>query len=75
MVRYQNSNGNSGVIAYEIGQDFIRVLFSDDSIYRYTKVSAGAGNIEHMKSLAINGIGLNSYINTTVRMLYARKER
>ena len=33
MERYQNLGGNSGVVAYEIGQDFIRVQFSDGSIY------------------------------------------
>ena len=65
----------SVITDYEIGQDFIRVQFSDGSIYRYTYASAGATNIEYMKQLAKQGHGLNSFINKNVRKLYAAKER
>ena len=75
MERYRNLGGDSGVVAYEIGADFIRVQFSDGSIYLYTNASAGPRNIEHMKQLASDGQGLNAFINTTVRKAYARKER
>ena len=75
MKPYKNINGNSGVIKYEVGDDFIRVQFSTGAIYSYTYDSAGESNIEHMKMLAQKGSGLNSFINTTVRDLYARKER
>jgi len=73
--RYRNIDGDSGVYAYEYGDDFIRVEFSTGSIYLYTSDSAGADNIEHMKRLAINGDGLNSFINRVVRRLYETKER
>ncbi len=75
MERYRNLGGDSGVVAYEIGADFIRVQCSDGAVYLYTDVSAGSHNIEQMKLLARNGQGLNSFINTTVRKAYARKER
>lgn len=75
MESYRNLGGNSGVEAYEIGQDFIKVQFSDGSVYMYTNKSAGARNIERMKQLAANGQGLNSFINTVVRNDYAWKER
>lgn len=75
MESYRNLGGDSGVEAYEIGQDFIKVQFSDGSVYMYTYASAGAGNIEQMKQLAANGRGLNSFINTVVRNDYAWKER
>lgn len=75
MERYKNLGGDSGVAAYEIGQDFIRVQFSDGSIYLYNYASTGPQNIEHMKQLARNGQGLNSFISKTVRKAYARKER
>lgn len=75
MEPYGNLGGDSGVVAYENGPDFIRVEFSDGAIYLYTYASAGSHNIEHMKSLAGNGQGLNSFITTTVRKRYARKER
>lgn len=75
MERYGNLGGDSGVVAYENGPDSIRVQFSDGSIYLYTYASAGPHNIEHMRHLASNGQGLNSFISTTVRKRYARKER
>ena len=75
MERYRNLGGDSGVAAYKIGPDLIRVRFSDRAIYLYTYASAGSRNIEHMKQLAQRGQGLNSFINTNVRNAYARKER
>ncbi len=75
MERYKNLSGNSGVAAYENGPDFIRVEFRDGAVYLYTYGSAGAANIETMKRVATDGRGLNSFINTTVRKAYARKER
>lgn len=75
MERYANLGGESAVVGYEIGNEFIRVQFSDDSIYLYTYASAGANNIEQMKTLARNGQGLNAFINKHVRKLYERKER
>jgi hypothetical protein len=73
--RYDNRSGNSGVAGYECGADFIRVQFSEGSIYRYTYGSAGAANIESMKRLARGGKGLSTFIATSVREKYASKER
>lgn len=75
MEHYKNLGGDSGVSAYEFGDDFIRVQFSDGSVYLYTDVSTGSYNIEEMKRLAQIGEGLNAFINTTVRKEYAAKER
>lgn len=75
MERYGNNDGDSGVRAYEIGLDFIRINFSSGSVYLYTYESAGKDNIEQMKLLAQRGDGLNTFINTKVRNLYAQKER
>ncbi len=74
MEPYGNLGGDSGIEAYEIGDDFIRGQFSSGSIYLYTYESAGSENIELMKGLANEGEGLNSFINATVRSNYARKE-
>jgi hypothetical protein len=70
MKRYSDIDGDSGVVGYEIGDDFIKVQFSTGAIYLYTYQSAGVANIEHMKVLAQNGEGLNSFINKHVRKLY-----
>ncbi len=75
MERYRNLGGDSGVVAYEGGADFIRVQFADGTVYLYTYGSTGSSNVEHMKQLAIRGQGLNAFINTVVRKAYARKER
>lgn len=72
---YKDIDGDSGVSAYEYGSDFIRVQFSTGVVYIYIYQSAGAANIERMKKLADAGDGLNAFINTQVRKLYARKER
>ena len=75
MKPYANLGGDSGIVAYEDGPDFIKVQFSDGSIYLYTDASAGSNNIAYMKQLAESGEGLNSFINRHVRDLYAAKLR
>ncbi len=73
MPRYANLGGDSGVESYEIGDDSITVVFSTGVLpYRYTYASAGAANIEQMKSLAQRGEGLNEFINRYVRDKYER---
>lgn len=75
MDSYKNLGGDSGVIAYEIGVDFIKVQFKDGSLYLYNYHSAGNNNIEQMKRLAIEGRGLNSFISRVVKKMYASKLR
>ena len=75
MERYKNIGGNSGVVGYEIGSDFIKVKFeSSGKVYLYDYASAGRDNIEHMKTLAKNGTGLNAFINRNVKKLYSHIE-
>lgn len=74
MERYRNIDGDSGVVAYENGPDFIRVQFESGAVYLYTYASAGPQNIERMKTLANSGEGLNAFINKYVRKMYAKKE-
>ena len=73
MERYKNLGGDSGVVAYEIEDDSIKVKFRDHSIYLYSSKSAGSSNIEEMKRLAIKGQGLNSFINMNVQKKYEAK--
>ncbi len=70
-----NLGGDSGVVAYELGDDPITVKFGDGAVYLYTYQSAGSHNIEQMKELAVAGRGLNSFINKYVRKQYASKLR
>lgn len=73
MESYRNLGGNSNVSAFDISSDSITVRFGDGATYLYNYGSTGSGNIEHMKGLALNGSGLNSFINRNVRKQYAIK--
>lgn len=80
MERYRNSNGDSGVAAYEIGADYILVKFTKGGTYSYSYRKAGQRYVDEMKRLAQRGRGLNSYINKTlrtcmIRMLQGKSQR
>jgi hypothetical protein len=75
---YKDLSGQSNASRYEIGQDYITVEFKTRgkdgcNTYKYTYMSAGEANIEHMKKLAVAGLGLNSFINTQVKKRYECK--
>jgi hypothetical protein len=75
MQRYGNLSRGSGVVAYAIRPDAIEVKFQDGWIYLYTHASAGAANIETMKTLAAAGKGLSTFISRQVRHRYQSKRR
>ncbi|MEO7912577.1 MAG: hypothetical protein ABIV47_23250 [Roseiflexaceae bacterium] len=75
MEPYRNVAGDSAVVAYEIGDDSIKVLFRDGWIYTYNNESTGHSNIEHMKTLASAGSGLANFISRVVKAQYAAKSR
>ena len=63
MQPYGNQSGTSGVTAYEIGPDFIQVQFDSGAPYTYTHESVGRSNVEQMKTLAVAGQGLSTFIS------------
>lgn len=75
MPTYRNLSGDSGILAYEYGNDWIEVEFRSGRwrFYTYTCSSAGQERIEQMKILANAGRGLNAYIDRHVAKLYASK--
>ena len=76
--RYANKGGNSRIIAYEIGKNFVRVYFSGSykyNTYTYTYKSASEEDIEEMKRLAVEGQGLLSYIMNNVKFKYEKDSR
>ena len=75
MEQYANLGRDSGVVAYEITADSITVQFRDHSLYLYNFNRPGTEAVEHMKSLALAGRGLNSYISRVVRKNFAQKIR
>ena len=72
MQAYKNLGGNSGVRAFSIGESYIDVQFNSGAVYRYSYKSAGIEKVEHMKRLAMQGHGLNSYIMCYAKMDYER---
>ena len=75
MKRYKNLSGNSKVAAYEIGKDFVKVGFTANSAYLYSNQSAGPDNISQMKTLALAGKGLGTFIDANLKEGFARKTR
>lgn len=73
MEPYKNLSGNSGVVAYEVGPDYIKVKFRDGDVYLYNYSVTGRDNVEQMKELAIEGGGLSTFISRYVRDDYAAK--
>jgi hypothetical protein len=68
MENYRNRSGNSNVKHFQIEQDSITIIFNGSTEhYKFTYQSAGSQHVDRMKLLALNGIGLNSYILTNVK--------
>ncbi len=55
---------HSGIANYWIGPTWIKIKFKNSSLrYKYEENHYGKKDIDHMKTLAKKGEGLNSYIN------------
>jgi len=64
MKKYLDKTNNSGVESFEITSNSIKVKFKySDEIYIYSYESAGKIHVENMKNLAVEGIGLSTYIS------------
>lgn len=75
MKNYKNLSGKSTVAMYELAKDFVTVRFTNQSVFRYSNQSAGMDNVRQMKTLALAGKGLGTFIETKLKDLYARKVR
>lgn len=75
MEAYQNKSGVSGVVAYEIGSDFIKVKFEKNHcVYLYNYQRPGAMHVDEMQRRALAGIGLATYIGKYINKNYYSKE-
>lgn len=73
MERYKDLDHDSNILAFEIGSDYIIVVFKDNSSYLYNSTRPGINIVNQMKRLASVGEGLNSFIMKYVRKNYAQK--
>jgi len=74
MKPYQNHAGDSGVLAYEAGGDYIKIKFLGGEVYLYTNAVTGERHVAEMKKLAAKGKGLSTYISQHVKDRYAEKQ-
>jgi hypothetical protein len=73
MKKYLNRSGKSGVKYYEIGKDYIKVWFIHaDKSYLYNYIKPGKEHVKKMKTLAMAGKGLSTYISQHVGENYFR---
>ena len=63
MTSYKNLNGDSGILEYKIGTNYILILFKKTGTYKYDYINVGKVHVEAMQKLAKQGPGLNTYIN------------
>lgn len=68
---YQDTDDESGVVAYRIGAGSITIRFRSGGTYLYDASAPGAAHVAEMQRLARAGDGLNTYINKYVRKNYA----
>ena len=73
MERYKNLSGKSKITSYSIDENSITILFDNESFYLYSIMKVGLANMNQMKKLALQGLGLNSFINKNVSKLYDKK--
>jgi len=75
MTSYRNRVGNSNIVAYEITENTIQVVFKRGRYrnYLYDSVRPGSAAVEKMKILAEQGCGLNAYISSVIKGRHARK--
>jgi len=75
MTPYGNLSGDSGVAAYSIGENFIKVQFRHSpKLYVYDDGKPGLAHVMQMQRLAVVGRGLSSYISQNVKKNYSRIE-
>jgi len=73
MKRYRNLDGQSGVLAYELGKGWIHTRFVGGETYEYTDAVTGGENVRNLQVLAQAGQGLSTYVSKFVHDTYARK--
>lgn len=70
---YKQLSGKSGVSHFEVGDDYIKILFNNGALYLYTNKITGERHVGQMKILAREGRGLSTYISQHVKEKYAAK--
>jgi hypothetical protein len=75
MIRYRNLRQQSSVLAYDYGDDWIKVEFDSGDICIYTYEAVGRQNVEAMKKCAHKGKGLESYLAMNIQKMMQKKKK
>lgn len=67
MRKYAHPAGDTGVTGFEFGPDSITLWFADGALERYTEQDLGRARIARMKRLAVEGSGLEAFIDRHIR--------
>jgi hypothetical protein len=72
---YSKLSGDSGVVAYDIGDDFIKIQFRHNrKVYVYDSAKPGWSHVQQMQRLATAGRGLSTYISQQVGKNFSKIE-
>jgi hypothetical protein len=75
MTPYSNLSGDFGVVAYDVGDDFIKVQFRHSrKVYVYNSAKPGWSHVQQMQRLAAAGRGLSTYISQHVGKNFSKIE-
>jgi hypothetical protein len=76
MVPYRNLHRISSILAYELGEESIKVEFISGAVREYTYENVGRSHVESMKRCAVKGKGLGSYVmNNEPHFIALKKSR
>ena len=73
MLQYKNLSGDSKIARYHIAKDALTIRYTDNSVYLYTNQSTCPETISKMKTLALAGKGLGTFIHAGIKDRYSRK--
>jgi hypothetical protein len=74
MIPYKNLHRLSSILAYELGDESIRIEFVSGAVRDYTYENVGRDHVEAMKKCAIKGKGLGSYVMQNERHFIALRD-
>lgn len=62
-MKYRDVSGNSGIVNFSSGNDFIWIEFKGDKVYLYNSRITGEEAIKELNKKAILGKGLSGFIS------------
>lgn len=71
---YKNVGGKSPILKFELEKDAVNLRYAS-AAFRYTNQSAGPANIAKMKTLALAGKGLDTFVQANLKDRFERKIR